>query len=51
MPLVDIIEAKDIEQLNQYVRAWIDQLKAVVQELRDETKVRVIVEFETKAKQ
>lgn len=50
MPLVDILEAKDIEQLNQCAHSWLDHLEQIAQALRDGTRVKVTIEFEQKEK-
>lgn len=48
--LIDVLEAKDIDQIEQVLLGALDRLKEIVQELRDETKVRIIIEFERKEK-
>lgn len=50
MALIDVLEAKDIDQIEQVLLGALDRLKEIVQELRDETKVRIIIEFERKEK-
>jgi len=49
--LVDVIEAKDIAQLQQVLLGALDRLKEIIEELRDGTKVRIVIEFEKKEKQ
>ena len=48
MSLVDVIETKDIAQLQQVLLGALDRLKEIVEELRDGTRVRIIIEFEKK---
>ena len=49
MSLVDVIEAKDIEQIRQGLMGALDRLKEIVQELRDETEVEIIIKLRKKA--
>ena len=46
MALVDVIEQKDIAQLGQVLLTALDRLKEIVTELRDETTVRITIEFQ-----
>jgi len=46
--LIDVLEAEDITQLQQVLLGALDRLKQIVEELRDGTRVRIIIEFEKK---
>ena len=48
MGLVDVIESKDIEQLQQVLLGALDRGKAILEELRDGTRVKITIEFERK---
>jgi hypothetical protein len=48
MPLIDVIDAKDLEGLAQIARALVDNLKTAVQELRDDSIIRISIEFQRK---
>jgi len=37
-----------IEELHQRALGWLDRLQQIVRELRDETKVKISIEFEKK---
>ncbi|MEN6535588.1 MAG: hypothetical protein ABFD89_18135 [Bryobacteraceae bacterium] len=45
MALVDVIESKDIDQLQQVLLGALDRLKAIVAELRDESEIEVTIKF------
>lgn len=48
MALVDVIEAKDIEQLNQSAHSLLDHAEQILRALRDGTRVHLTIEFEEK---
>ncbi len=50
MSFVDVIEAKDIEQLRQALLGLLDRLKEIVTELRDDTEVVVTIKFNKREK-
>ncbi|HNY39487.1 MAG TPA: hypothetical protein PKJ41_03800 [Bryobacteraceae bacterium] len=50
MTLLDVIEAKDIEQLRQGLMGALDRLKEIISELRDESEIEIKVTFRRKAK-
>lgn len=46
MAIVDVIEAKDIDQLQQVLLGALGRLEEIVEKLRDETTVRITIEFQ-----
>jgi len=48
MALVDVIEAKDIEQLRQVLLGALDRAKELISELRNETEVVIEIRFKRK---
>jgi hypothetical protein len=48
MPLIDVIDAKDLEGLAQITRALVDNIKTALQEVRDETSIKISITFERK---
>jgi hypothetical protein len=43
MTLIDVLEQKDIAQLQQVALGLLDRLKEIVQELRDESEIIIII--------
>ena len=50
MALFDKIGQKTAGELQQYLLGALNRLKEIVQELRDETKILIAIEFEKKPK-
>ena len=48
MSLVDVIEAKDIVQLQQVLLGALDRAKELISELRNETEVVIEIRFKRK---
>lgn len=51
MGLVDVIEEKDITQLQQVLLGALDRVKELISELRDETDIVVEIHFTKKKKE
>lgn len=37
-----------VEELHQRMLGWLDRLKEIVEELRDGSRIRIVIEFEKK---
>lgn len=48
MALIDVIEARDIDQLKQVLLGVLDRVKEIISELRNETEVEVKITFRKK---